>query len=216
MHLKRYEKIEIVRTNVLPLFLYIAAKNRMPSRIKKKIKMEVRAFLMGYEQKIDYEKLIQKRELGGLGVIDIPIMAETVFTKPALEFLRNSSGKPESDWDRRLENQLALTLKRYRTCNISNAIPHTLQPLNHWKATNQALQDMGTTKHDIKSKPKDRYSATVVRNNLKKIGDMQGPNWANKKAKLGNHSQDSYRRTKNYCRRERQQRPETALYANCE
>lgn len=56
LHLKRYEKVILIRTNILPLFMYTASTSRMPKAIKKKIKIEIAAFLFGMERRVEYEK----------------------------------------------------------------------------------------------------------------------------------------------------------------
>lgn len=90
MYLKRYEKNAILRTNVLPIFTYIASTSKMPGNIRSQIRAETTRFLLGMEKRIDYAKITQPKEKGGLGMIDIITMADLAFTKPAIEYLQKA------------------------------------------------------------------------------------------------------------------------------
>lgn len=46
-------------------------------------------------------------------MVDIPTMADLAFTDPAMIYLQKEDTKPTTEWERRLENKLALTMKRY-------------------------------------------------------------------------------------------------------
>lgn len=178
LHLKRHQKNEVIGTNVLPLFTYIATTSKMPKIILKRLQMEITSFLFEYEN-FDYEKTIQRKEQGGLGTIDIPTMADMAYTKPIIEYLKRAEKQPEDDWHRRVEQQLAIILNRYRSHGLSNAMPHTPQPLRHWMEAQKTLQDMNFAKDDDKMKPKQRYRLTLDRKHTRYLKDMQGPHWEN-------------------------------------
>lgn len=179
LHLKRYEKTEIIKTNVLPLFTYIAATSKMPKSIQKQLKTEVAKFLFGLERKVEYAKFIQLEKQGGLGVVDIPTFADMAFIKPALKYLERADALPEGDWNRRLEHQLAILLTKYRYHQISNSRPHTSKPLKHWEEVKKTMVEMKMENVDIQRKAREIYRTTIARQNTREVSEMQGPNWGN-------------------------------------
>lgn len=82
MNLQRYEHLELFRTNILPPFTYGATTSKLlPTDIQGKLKRTIMSFLFGIDGKMQYEKVIQETNKGGLVLIDIPRITDLLLFK---------------------------------------------------------------------------------------------------------------------------------------
>lgn len=65
----------------------------MPRDLAAKLKRKLVYFLFELERSIDYQKLVLRKELGGLGLVDIPRLLDITFIKPAITYIRQEGGR---------------------------------------------------------------------------------------------------------------------------
>ena len=142
------EKVIVIRTKILPKFVYLGTIEPMPLEIRSKLKKLIMKTLFDNYARVEYETIVKDKIAGGLDLLDIPTKLDLQFIKPAIKFLKTSESD-NNDWTKRVEQQIAITFSKFLNYRLNNARPHAFDPLQHWKSMLQVIENYQITKEEI-------------------------------------------------------------------
>lgn len=158
------DRISLLRTHVLPTFLYKACTNPIPETIQAQITRLSLKLIFSMKEKVKYERIVQTKRNGGLNALHVPVFLDLQFIKPLLHYCktRDVSDLPHPDFKYRICHQLGQQLNPFSNNTPDNTTPHASFPLDHWNTAISIFKKYGITKEEATQKTvKDIYSRII-------------------------------------------------------